>query len=83
MSSLLHSGVHQVTHTHAASTQTLSLRKMKSFTSPTDGCQFDYYIENGTLNFKIDGLDWQDFDPADRRSYDDYQYNELLSLLNQ
>jgi len=55
---------------------------MKSFTSPTDGCQFDYYIENGNLNFKIDGLDWQDFDPADRRSYEDYQYNELLSLLN-
>ena len=54
---------------------------MNSFTSPTDGCQFDYYIENGNLNFKIDGLDWQDFDPADKRSYADYQYNELLSLL--
>ena len=82
MSSLLHSVALQVIRTLAQSTQTLSLRNMKSFTSPTDGCQFDYYIENGNLNFKIDGLDWQDFDPADRRSYEDYQYNELLSLLN-
>ena len=55
---------------------------MKTYTSPTDGCQFDYYVENGTLNFKIDGCDWQDFDPADKRSYETYQYNELLTLLN-
>ena len=55
---------------------------MKTFTSQIDGCQFDYYIENGILNFKIDGLDWQDFDPSDKRSYDDNQYDELLKLLN-
>ena len=55
---------------------------MKTFTSQIDGCQFDYYIENGILNFKIDGLDWQDFDPSDKRSYDDNHYNELLKLLN-
>jgi len=56
---------------------------MKSFTSPTDGCQFDYYVENGNLYFKIDGLDWQDFCPEDRRAYQPYQYKELLSLLNE
>ena len=54
---------------------------MKSFTSPTDGCQFDYYVENGNLYFKLDGLDWQDFCPEDRRAYQPYQYNELSTLL--
>ena len=56
---------------------------MKTFTSQIDGCQFDYYIENGILNFKIDGLDWQDFNPSDKRSYETYQYSELLNLLNE
>ena len=55
---------------------------IRTFTSQIDGCQFDYYIENGILNFKIDGLDWQDFDPSDKRSYDDNHDNELLKLLN-
>jgi len=55
---------------------------MKSFTSPTDGCQFDYIIENGNLEFKIDGCDWSDFVPEDKRAYEPYQYNEFLSLLN-
>ena len=54
---------------------------MKRFTSPTDGCQFDYYVENGNLYFKLDGLDWQDFCPEDRRAYQPYQYNELSTLL--
>ena len=30
----------------------------------------------------VDGCDWQDFIVADKRAYDDYQYNELISLLN-
>ena len=54
---------------------------MKSFTSPTDGCQFDYIIENGNLEFKIDGCDWSDFVPEDKRAYEPYQYAEFLSLL--
>ena len=36
-----------------------------------------------TLSYKIDGCDWQDFIVADKRAYDDYQYNELLSLLEE
>ena len=54
---------------------------MKSFTSPTDGCQFDYIIENGNLSYKIEGTDWQDFVPEDKRAYEPYQYNELSTLL--
>ena len=56
---------------------------MKSFTSPTDSCQFDYIIENGNLSYKIEGTDWQDFVPEDKRAYEPYQYNELFTLLNQ
>ena len=54
---------------------------MKSFTSPVDGLQFDYYVENGILSYKIDGTDLQDFIPQDRRAYADYEYKEFMSLL--
>ena len=54
---------------------------MKSFTSPVDGLQFDYYVENGNLSYKIDGLDWADFIPQDKRAYADYEYKEFMSLL--
>jgi hypothetical protein len=40
-------------------------------------------VFGGTLSYKIDGCDWQDFIVADTRAYDDYQYNELLSLLQE
>ena len=55
---------------------------MKSFTSPVDGCQFLYQIENGNLSYKIDGIDWQDFIVADKRAYADYEYKEFMSLVS-
>ena len=55
---------------------------MKTFISPVDGLQFDYYVENGNLSYKIDGTDWQDFIPQDRRAYADYEYKEFMSLVS-
>ena len=55
---------------------------MNRFTSPVDGCQFDYYVENGNLSYKIDGLDWADFIPQDKRAYADYEYKEFMSLVS-
>ena len=58
-------------------------KRRGTFTSPVDGCTFEYMVFGGTLSYKIDGCDWQDFIVADKRAYDDYQYNELLSLLQE
>ena len=55
---------------------------IKTFTSPVDGLSFEYQISNGQLEYKIDGTDWQDFHPSDRRAYSDYEYREFLSLLD-
>ena len=55
---------------------------IKTFTSPVDGLSFEYQISNGLLEYKIDGTDWQDFHPSDRRAYSDYEYREFLSLLD-
>ena len=54
---------------------------MNRLTSPVDGCEFLYQIENGNLSYKIAGTDWQDFVVADRRAYADYEYKEFMSLL--
>ena len=62
-------------------TDTSGGNQMKTFTSPVDGCQFLYQIEDGNLSYKIDGLDWADFCPQDRRAYADYEYKEFMSLL--
>ena len=55
---------------------------IKTFTSPVDGLTFKYQILNGQLEYKIDGCDWQDFIPEDRRAYSEYEYREFLSLLD-
>lgn len=55
---------------------------IKTFTSPVDGLSFEYQILNGQLEYKIEGTDWQDFVPEDRRAYSDYEYREFLSLLD-
>lgn len=55
---------------------------IKTFTSPVDGLTFEYQILNGQLEYKIDGCDWQDFIPEDRRAYSEYEYREFLSLLD-
>ena len=56
---------------------------IKTFTSEIDGCQFNYEVVDGQLSYQVEGTDWQDFIVADKRAYDDYQYNELLSLLQE
>ena len=55
---------------------------IKTFTSPVDGLTFEYQILNGQLEYKIEGSDWQDFVPEDRRAYSEYEYREFLSLLD-
>ena len=56
---------------------------IKTFTSPVDGLTFEYQILNGQLEYKIEGSDWQDFVPEDRRAYSEYEYREFLSLLDE
>ena len=55
---------------------------IKTFTSPVDGLTFEYQILNAQLEYKIEGTDWQDFVPEDRRAYSEYEYREFLSLLD-
>ena len=55
---------------------------IKTFTSPVDGLTFEYQLLNGQLEYKIEGCDWQDFIPEDRRAYSEYEYREFLSLLD-
>ena len=54
---------------------------IKKYTSPIDGCEFEYEIVDGNLSYKIEGTDWQDFILEDKRAYSDEQYAEFLSLL--
>ena len=54
---------------------------IKKFKSPVDGLEFIYQIVNGNLEYKIEGTDWQDFIPEDKRAYSDYEYKEFVSLL--
>ena len=54
---------------------------VKKFKSPVDGLEFIYQIVDGNLEYKIEGTDWQDFIPEDKRAYETYQYNELMLLL--
>ena len=53
----------------------------KKFKSKVDGLEFIYQIVDGNLEYKIEGTDWQDFIPEDRRAYSDYEYKEFVSLL--
>ena len=54
---------------------------VKKFKSPVDGIEFIYQIVVGNLEYKIEGTDWQDFIPEDKRAYSDYEYKEFVSLL--
>ena len=53
---------------------------IKKFKSPVDGLEFIYQIVDGQLSYKIEGTDWQDFIPEDKRAYSDYEYKEFVSL---
>ena len=55
----------------------LMIKKFKS----VDGLEFIYQIVDGNLEYKIEGTDWQDFIPEDKRAYSDYEYKEFVSLL--
>jgi hypothetical protein len=63
------------------------MNTIKKFTSKIDGCEFDYFISKSTsshykiLSFRIDGTDWQDFIPNDKRTYSKEQYQEMMDLL--
>ena len=54
---------------------------VKKFKSPVDGLEFIYQIVDGNLEYKIEGTDWQDFIPEDKRAYNDEVYAEFVSLL--
>ena len=54
---------------------------IKKFKSKVTGLEFIYQIVDGNLEYKIEGTDWQDFIPEDKRAYETYQYNELMLLL--
>ena len=58
----------------------MSMTNIKQFTSPIDDVQFNYYVDNGVLSYKIEGTDWQDFTPNDRE-YTPQENVEFLSLL--
>ena len=51
---------------------------VKKFKSPVDGLEFIYQIVDGNLEYKIEGTDWQDFIPEDKRAYSDYEYKEFV-----
>ena len=54
---------------------------IKKFKSKVTGLEFIYQIVDGNLEYKIEGTDWQDFIPEDKRAYSDYEYKEFVSLL--
>ena len=56
------------------------MTNIKQYTSPIDDVQFNYYVDNGVLSYKIEGTDWQDFTPNDR-AYTPQENVEFLSLL--
>ena len=54
---------------------------IKKFKSPIDECEFLYQVVDGQLSYRIEGTNWQDFIPEDKRAYSDYEYKEFVSLL--
>ena len=63
------------------------MQTIKKFISKIDGCEFDYFINQSIssnqkiLSFRIDGTDWQDFVPNDRRAYSKAEHQEMMDLL--
>ena len=54
---------------------------IKKFKSPIDECEFLFQIVDCQLSYRIEGTNWQDFIPEDKRAYSDYEYKEFVSLL--
>ena len=54
---------------------------IRTFTSQVDGSKFDYQFNGENLEIRLDGCDWSDFIPEDKRAYSKAEYKELMSLL--
>tara|TARA_B100001248_G_scaffold258986_1_gene244228 strand:+ start:1156 stop:1377 length:222 start_codon:yes stop_codon:yes gene_type:complete len=57
---------------------------VRNFISQIDGaeilCRWNSEYEN--LEIKLDGCDWSDFIPQDKRAYSNEQYKELIFVYN-
>ena len=54
---------------------------IRKFISQVDGAEFQYRFNGINLELKLDGCDWSDFIPEDKRAYLEPEYKELMSLL--
>ena len=54
---------------------------IRKFISQVDGAEFQYRFNGINLELKLDGCDWSDFIPEDKRAYSEPEYKELMSLL--
>ena len=54
---------------------------IRKFISQVDGAEFQYRFNGINLELKLDGCDWADFIPEDKRAYSEPEYKELMSLL--
>ena len=54
---------------------------IRKFISQVDGAEFQYRFNGINLELKLDGCDWSDFIPEDKRAYSEPEYKELMTLL--
>ena len=54
---------------------------IRKFICQVDGAEFQYRFNGINLELKLDGCDWSDFIPEDKRAYSEPEYKELMSLL--
>ena len=54
---------------------------IRKFISQVDGAEFQYRFNGINLELKLDGCEWSDFIPEDKRAYSEPEYKELMSLL--
>ena len=47
---------------------------IRKFTSQIDGAVFEYRFNGINLELKLDGCDWSDFIPEDKRAYSKDEY---------
>ena len=54
---------------------------IRKFISQVDGAEFQYRFNGINLELKLNGCDWSDFIPEDKRAYSEPEYKELMTLL--
>ena len=54
---------------------------IRKFISQVDGAEFQSRFNGINLELKLDGCDWSDFIPEDKRAYSEPEYKELMTLL--